>query len=91
MNAIDVVRNDERICVQDPRLEQLVEWLDTDFTLEESDSHRDIEVIISSKNDCFCFVGGDKCPSGVIVGVYLNAKHLILMEDIEFIVSEEVH
>ena len=91
MNAIDVVRNDERICIQNPRLEQLVEWLDTDFTLEESDSHRDIDVIISGKNDCFYFVGGDRCPPGVIVGVYLNVKHVILMEDIEFIVSDEVH
>lgn len=90
MNAIDVARNDERIRILDPRLGQLVEWLDTDFILEDPSSHRDIDVIISGQNDCFYFVDGDRCPSGVIVGVWLNVKHLVLMEDIEYKV-EEVH
>ena len=90
MNAIDVVRNDKRIRTLDPRLEQLVEWLDTDFVLEDTNSHREVDVIISGKNDCFYFVGGDRCPSGVIVGVWLNVKHLVLMEDIKY-ETEEVH
>lgn len=91
MNAIDVVRNDERVRIHDPRLEQLVEWLDTDFTLEESDSHRDIDILISNERDYFHFVEGGRCPTGVIVGVILNAKHVILMEDIELVISEEEH
>ena len=89
MNAIDVVRNDERVCVHNPRLTQLIEWLDTDFTLEESDSHRDIDIIMSNEKDYFHFVGGDRCPPGVIVGVTLNVKHVILMEDIELVISED--
>ena len=91
MNAIDVVRNDKRVRVHNPRLTQLIEWLDTDFTLEESDSHRDIDILISNERDYFYFVGGDRCPAGVIVGVILNAKHVILMEDIELVISEEEH
>ena len=78
-NTIEVLKNMD-LPVSEPRLEDLVLWLDEDFILEKDTKLEPYyaEWMLGS----FMFVDGEVCPPDTLIGVDWNGD-LILMPDIE--------
>lgn len=82
MNAIDIVKNETRLFVTNPRLPLLIEWLDNSMRLRNL-TPSNVSVLCSTNKDCFRFSNGETCPDGTIVGVRLYDS-IVMMDDIAY-------